>query len=361
MDTTVDGAARAGSAAARPDHARPGAGGGAQPRTRSSTASPRVDGWLRRPGVPGGRAPWHVGVPGAGAGAGGGAGGGGVASHGGGPVAARRPAPRAAGAVDIAGAGGTREPGARVHRSSDLGLVRARDPRRHPHHAGRPGRCSTSAPSSPSSCCTWPSTTLAGAGASSTGTNWSTCSWPMPGAAVGRRPLAGAPRTSPRRGGQGHRQRVRASGRHAGSVEAGLPRPVLQHPVELGGRRYRIDLAYPEQRVAIELDGSVHLRRDVWEADHERQKALVLAGWTVLRFTWREDDRRPRAWWRRCAWRWAEAAPGPRPRPTFVRMWSLDDHIRTKLGVGGPPRVSRRGTSGRPGRRPRRAWPRTTA
>lgn len=74
---------------------------------------------------------------------------------------------------------------------------------------------------------------------------------------------------------------------------AGLPAPLLQHPVELGGRRYRIDLAYPERRLAIELDGAVHLRRDVWEADHERQNALVLAGWTVLRFTWREYERRP--------------------------------------------------------------------
>ena len=36
-------------------------------------------------------------------------------------------------------------------------------------------------------------------------------------------------------------------------VEAGLPAPVLQHAVEVGGRRYRIDLAYPGERVAIEL------------------------------------------------------------------------------------------------------------
>jgi very-short-patch-repair endonuclease len=70
--------------------------------------------------------------------------------------------------------------------------------------------------------------------------------------------------------------------------QAGLPAPVLQHEVEVAGRAYRLDLAYPEHRVAIELDGSVHLRRDVWEADRARQNALVLAGWTVLRFTWRD-------------------------------------------------------------------------
>lgn len=70
--------------------------------------------------------------------------------------------------------------------------------------------------------------------------------------------------------------------------EFGLPRPVLQHEVRLGERTYRLDLAYPGAMLAIELDGSVHLERRVWEADHVRQNALILAGWTVLRFTWRD-------------------------------------------------------------------------
>jgi very-short-patch-repair endonuclease len=76
---------------------------------------------------------------------------------------------------------------------------------------------------------------------------------------------------------------------------AGLPAPVLQHPVAVGGRDVRLDLAYPPERVGIELDGSIHLRRDVWEADHARQNALVLAGWTILRFTFRDYRRRPGA------------------------------------------------------------------
>jgi very-short-patch-repair endonuclease len=75
--------------------------------------------------------------------------------------------------------------------------------------------------------------------------------------------------------------------------QAGLPPPVLQHEVSVAGRTYRLDLAYPDARLAIELDGSVHLRREVWEADHVRQNALVLAGWTVLRFTWRDYLDRP--------------------------------------------------------------------
>lgn len=68
--------------------------------------------------------------------------------------------------------------------------------------------------------------------------------------------------------------------------EAGLPPPLLQYSVRVSGRDYRIDLAYPDQMVAIELDGSQHLERKVWEADHSRQNALTNAGWKVLRFTW---------------------------------------------------------------------------
>ena len=77
-------------------------------------------------------------------------------------------------------------------------------------------------------------------------------------------------------------------------LDAGLPRPVLQHPVRLDGQRYRIDMAYPEMMVAIEADGFVvHSGRSVFEDDRSRQNALALAGWTVLRFTWRQVCTRP--------------------------------------------------------------------
>lgn len=77
-------------------------------------------------------------------------------------------------------------------------------------------------------------------------------------------------------------------------VAAGLPRPTLQHPVEVEGRRYRIDMAYPELRIAIEADGfEVHGSRPGFESDCRRQNALVLAGWQVLRFTWRQVCREP--------------------------------------------------------------------
>jgi very-short-patch-repair endonuclease len=74
---------------------------------------------------------------------------------------------------------------------------------------------------------------------------------------------------------------------------AGLPRPVLHHVVRSERATYEIDLAYPDRMLAIELDGGVHLERSVWEKDHARQNALILAGWRLLRFTWRDYAREP--------------------------------------------------------------------
>jgi hypothetical protein len=69
-------------------------------------------------------------------------------------------------------------------------------------------------------------------------------------------------------------------------VGAGLPEPVQQHPVSVGGRQYRIDLAYPEHKVAIEIDGwEYHRSRSAFDDDRTRANDLVVAGWHVLRFT----------------------------------------------------------------------------
>ena len=54
-----------------------------------------------------------------------------------------------------------------------------------------------------------------------------------------------------------------------------------------------VDLAYPELRIAIEIDGKVHLQPEVRERDLPRQNDLVLLGWTVLRFTWTRYTTRP--------------------------------------------------------------------
>ena len=64
--------------------------------------------------------------------------------------------------------------------------------------------------------------------------------------------------------------------------------------MHIGGRFIaEVDLAYPGLRVAIELDGMVHLQSDVRERDLTKQNDLVLAGWVVLRFTYERYRRRP--------------------------------------------------------------------
>jgi hypothetical protein len=78
-------------------------------------------------------------------------------------------------------------------------------------------------------------------------------------------------------------------------AEHGLPEPVLHHAVvDSSGRRLaEVDLAYPELKIAVELDGGDHQRRDVFERDRPRQNSLVLDGWIVLRFTWDAFRDRP--------------------------------------------------------------------
>ena len=79
--------------------------------------------------------------------------------------------------------------------------------------------------------------------------------------------------------------------------EAGLPPPVLQHVVEDGaaGKVGEVDLAWPAQRVVVEFDGDLHRERRRFVDDLRRQNGLVLAGWTVLRFSSADVLGRP-AW-----------------------------------------------------------------
>lgn len=63
--------------------------------------------------------------------------------------------------------------------------------------------------------------------------------------------------------------------------------------VIVGGRRFEIDIAFPQRRLAIEIDGFDYHRRDRFQHDRTRQNALINAGWTVLRFTWSDLEDRP--------------------------------------------------------------------
>ncbi|WP_460517548.1 hypothetical protein [Humibacter antri] len=73
-------------------------------------------------------------------------------------------------------------------------------------------------------------------------------------------------------------------------VAAGLPEPVIGHPVPVaGGVVLHPDLSYPHRRVAIEYEGDDYRRdRTRWRRDLRRIALLEEAGWRVIRAT--DDD-----------------------------------------------------------------------
>jgi very-short-patch-repair endonuclease len=71
---------------------------------------------------------------------------------------------------------------------------------------------------------------------------------------------------------------------------------VANHLAVLSGIEYWIDVAFVAHRLAVEVDGwAWHSDVDRFAHDRRRQNALVLAGWTVLRFTWHDLMSRPQA------------------------------------------------------------------
>jgi uncharacterized protein DUF559/putative AbiEi antitoxin of type IV toxin-antitoxin system len=70
---------------------------------------------------------------------------------------------------------------------------------------------------------------------------------------------------------------------------AGVQRPLANVATPLGDRFVEVDLAWPEHRVVVELDGHAgHGTRASFEEDRARDRALVAAGWRVIRITWRQ-------------------------------------------------------------------------
>lgn len=71
---------------------------------------------------------------------------------------------------------------------------------------------------------------------------------------------------------------------------AGIPGWVLGHPFE----RWRIDIAFVRERVAVEIDGwAWHMDVDRFRSDRHKGNALVRARWDLLRFTWHDLTNRP--------------------------------------------------------------------
>jgi very-short-patch-repair endonuclease len=75
----------------------------------------------------------------------------------------------------------------------------------------------------------------------------------------------------------------------------GLPPHSFQFEVWHAGRFIgRVDAAYPDRKLAIEVDGFAHHSSpDAFQRDRTRQNRLVALGWTVLRFTWHDVVHRP--------------------------------------------------------------------
>lgn len=69
----------------------------------------------------------------------------------------------------------------------------------------------------------------------------------------------------------------------------GLPSLAFQLPVRIGSRRFFVDFGLPDVKLAIEIDDyETHGTLCGFEHDRERRNLLVLHGWTVLQFTWKQ-------------------------------------------------------------------------
>lgn len=57
---------------------------------------------------------------------------------------------------------------------------------------------------------------------------------------------------------------------------------------------YLVDIAFPDRKVAIEIDGwAFHSDQESFQNDRKRQNWLALRGWQVLRFTWLDITQYP--------------------------------------------------------------------
>lgn len=78
-----------------------------------------------------------------------------------------------------------------------------------------------------------------------------------------------------------------------GLLGEGVPRPVCNLDVVVDGQWLaRVDLAWPDWRIAVEYDGIVHLEDQARRKDARRRNLLLEHGWIVITAT-ADDLRRP--------------------------------------------------------------------
>ena len=74
-----------------------------------------------------------------------------------------------------------------------------------------------------------------------------------------------------------------------------LPRPERQHWIVVEGRRYRLDFAWPEFKVAVECEGRAFHGPEHFERDELRRAGLASDGWLVIPVTWKQCCDQPAA------------------------------------------------------------------
>ena len=103
-------------------------------------------------------------------------------------------------------------------------------------------------------------------------------------------------------------------------LAAALPRPVTQ--IDVRGL-YRLDMGWPQYKVAIEYDGSQHWTDPGQRArDIERLEFLAAQAWTIIRVSWTQLRDQPRLVVDRVA-----KALGRVPNVTLLHAF-LDDWVQ---------------------------------
>ena len=78
------------------------------------------------------------------------------------------------------------------------------------------------------------------------------------------------------------------------SDRSGLPRPAVNAWIAVGSTGYEADFLWRDLGLIAEVDGrDVHATRRAFEHDRRRDQRLMLAGYRVARFTWRQVQHDP--------------------------------------------------------------------
>jgi len=75
---------------------------------------------------------------------------------------------------------------------------------------------------------------------------------------------------------------------------AGLPQPEVNVWLAIPGEQWQVDFLWRPERLVVETDGhATHGTRQAFERDRQRDQRLMVEGWRVVRFTWRQITDEP--------------------------------------------------------------------